>query len=145
MGQCLDQIQNAKYFSTVDLAQGYHQVPLRKEDQEKTAFSFLGHEVSSDGIRPPDDIATKLAHWTKLESVKELQSFLSMCSWWRKFIKNYSTIAYPLQKLIQTGKFQWSDEAQSAFEKLKHVITNAPVLIHPDHSTPFIVHSDASQ
>ena len=38
MGQCLDQIQNAKYFSTVDLAQGYHQVPLRNEDQEKTAF-----------------------------------------------------------------------------------------------------------
>ena len=233
MGQCLDQIsQNAKYFSTVDLAQGYHQVLLRKEYQKKTAFgspkglwqwlvmpeglksvpatlsrimqrvfnhiarerivlyfddvcsisetfeehltnlqemfdalrrhnlkiraskctfgasriTFLGHQVTSDGIRPPEDIATKLAHWTKLENVKKLHSFLSMCSWWRKFIKNYSTIAHQIQKLLQTGRFQWSYEAQIAFEKLKHATTYAPVhLIHPEHSKPFIVHSDASQ
>ena len=38
MGECLDKLQNATFFSTVDLAQGYHQVPLRKEDREKTAF-----------------------------------------------------------------------------------------------------------
>ena len=213
MGECLDKLQNATFFSTVDLAQGYHQVPLRKEDREKTAFrspnglwqwlvmpeglksapatlsrlmqrvfnhipserivlyfddvccisqtfeehlanlqemfdalrrhnlkikaskcifgasriTFLGHQVSSNGISPPADIATKLEHWTKLQDVKDVQSFLSMCSWWRKFIKDYSTIAQPLQKLLQKGKFQWSDEAQCAFEKLKHAITHAPV------------------
>ena len=63
------------------------------------------------------------------QSVKEVQSFLGFANFYRKFINGYSTLACPLNSLTRKGaKFQWTPEAQAAFQSLKTAFTLAPIL-----------------
>ena len=76
---------------------------------------------------------------------KELQRFLGLANYYRKFVKDYAAIAAPLTKLTGTSvQFTWATEQQNAFEELKKQMVAAPVLILPDVSKPFVIHTDAS-
>ncbi|GBG86272.1 hypothetical protein CBR_g41266 [Chara braunii] len=69
-----------------------------------------------------------------------------MCGYYRNFMKNYSTIASPLTDLTRLDTlWEWSDECEAAFERLKHALMNHEVLMVPDPQKPFIVTTDASQ
>ena len=68
-----------------------------------------------------------------------------MASWYRRFIPDYATIAEPLTRLTRKNqKFEWLDEQQSAFERLKAMIMLAPTLQRPDPNSLFVVQTDAS-
>ena len=68
-----------------------------------------------------------------------------MASYYRKFVKNFSTIATPITALLHKDKdFEWSEAQQKAFEELKEKLTSAPVLALPDPTKPFVVTTDAS-
>ena len=74
-------------------------------------------------------------------------SFLGLCSYYRRFIKDFATVAKPLRKLTEKDKtFAWSAECQESFDSLKRLLATAPVLHvqHPDFSKPFILDTDAS-
>jgi hypothetical protein len=64
--------------------------------------------------------------------------------YYRRFIKDFGTIAAPLTRLLKRGAFQWLREADAAFQQLKHALTSAPALELPDFNRPFIVECDAS-
>ncbi|GBG77967.1 hypothetical protein CBR_g25898 [Chara braunii] len=69
-----------------------------------------------------------------------------MCGYYRNFVKNYSTIASPLMDLTRLDTpWDWSDECEGAFKRLKHALMNHEVLMVPDPQKPFIVTTDASQ
>ncbi|GBG90168.1 hypothetical protein CBR_g50262 [Chara braunii] len=69
-----------------------------------------------------------------------------MCSYYRNFVKNYSTVASPLTDLTRLNTpWDWSDECEGAFRRLKHALMNHEVLMVPDPQKPFIVTTDASQ
>ncbi|GBG81421.1 hypothetical protein CBR_g32098 [Chara braunii] len=69
-----------------------------------------------------------------------------MCGYYRNFVKNYSTVASPLTDLTQlVTPWDWSDECEAAFKRLKHALMNHEVLMVPDPQKPFIVTTDASQ
>jgi len=77
--------------------------------------------------------------------VKDIQSFIGLAGYYRKFIENFSKIAKPLTRLTKkTKKFTWTAEQQSAFETLKEKLMTAPVLRYPDFTQKFIVITDAS-
>ena len=76
---------------------------------------------------------------------KEVQQFLGLAGYYRRFVKNFAHIAKPLHHLTEKkDKFHWTEDCQKAFASLKDKLTSPPVLIFPDHSRPFILDTDAS-
>lgn len=231
MGEILDGLGKAQIFSTLDLDQGYYQIPLHKESRPYTAFStpdghfnltrlpmglkvspaifsrlmrhvlgdlvgkicyvylddvivyglneenharnlkkifqrfrevglkinfkkcnffqdsvsFLGHIVSKDGLRPDPAKFEVIKNWPTPKTVKEVQSFLGLVNYYRRFVKHFAAIAKPLYNLTKTDKtFEWTHECEQAFSSLKLKVMNPPVLAFPDFSKPFYIQTDAS-
>lgn len=227
----LDAVSGSKYFTSLDLTSGYHQVLISEEDRPKTAFrtpwghyqfkvliegltnapatfqsvmnsifhpflrrfvvvylddiliysktaeehqlhvrqvlevlrrekffvcqakssfanpetKFLGHIVSADGIRPDPKKVACVQEWPVLKSVHDVRSFLGLVNYFRKFIKDFATLAAPLTDLTRAKhQWEWTDKCQQAFLALKHCLTQAPLLISPDVNKPYEVVTDAS-
>lgn len=107
--------------------------------------SFLGHVVGRDGVKTdPAKVATVM-EWPVPRNVAEVRSFLGLCTYYRRFVEGFATIASPLHQLTREGtRFQWSEECQQAFEDLKRKLAGSPVLSYPDPSLPYILDTDAS-
>lgn len=70
--------------------------------------------------------------WATLGRKKDVQSFLGMVSFYRRFIKRMAAVASPLTRLTGNVDFEWIPDAQKAFEKLQDLTTSAPVQEIPD-------------
>jgi len=83
--------------------------------------------------------------WPVPKDVKEVQSFIGLCNYYRIFIKDFAKIANPIHKLTRKNTpFIWGPEQQRAFDMLKELFTSAPILKHADSNKQFIVETDAS-
>ena len=81
------------------------------------------------------------------ETKTQVSSFISLTSYYRKFVPDYASIATPLTNLLckkQPEKITWSDECEKAFQTLKTSLLTHPVLKVPEANGLFIVHTDAS-
>ena len=106
---------------------------------------YLGHEVSALGIKPDPNKVQAVQKIKTPTNKTELRCFLGLCSYYRKFIKNFAKIAAPLHQLTHDGVlFKWKKIHQDAFEKLKLYLVTAPILSHPNFEYPFIIQTDAS-
>ena len=230
MEELLVKVSGSKYFSTLDLKSGYHQIPVEETSIPKTAFvtndklfeylylpfgcktapahfsrvmqsvlrslvgksvlvylddiivigdsveehlknlidvldalerkglkiklekckffqesvQFLGHIVSAKGIMPCWDKVEAIRNFPRPKTVKDLSSFLGLASYYRKFIKNFSDIARPLDALKKSNKLVWTTVEEEAFEKLKSALSSDKVLAFPKFDRPFLVTTDAS-
>ena len=107
-------------------------------------LNYLGHIISTQGVAPnPDKVAAMLA-WPIPTSPTTLHDFLGLTSFYSKFIKRYAAIALPLTSLLRKDQFCWSPEAQQAFQHLKQVMTQAPILATPNFLLPFTIETDKS-
>lgn len=227
-----DKLGRAQYFSTIDLAKGFHQIMMDEKDIEKTAFStplghfeyirmpfglknapatfqrmmnhvlgeyinkvcviymddilvfstsleehfdslskifralnehnlkvqlnkcnflsretqFLGHMVTPEGLKPCPSKIEAINRAQIPNTTKRIKSFLGLTGYYRKFIKNYSSIAAPIIKFLKKGvKINIDDPAFiDAFHKLKRIITSPPILSYPDFNKKFVLTTDAS-
>lgn len=111
----------------------------------KRQISFLGHLVSSNGIRIDQDRTKDIKEFPRPRSKKEIARFIGMANYFRKFVPNFAQLAAPLNTLRKKKEeFVWGDTQQSAFEAIKTAITNPPVLAVPNFDNRFIVQTDAS-
>jgi hypothetical protein len=229
----LDKIQGAQYFSTMDLLQGFYQLPLRESDRPKTAFKttfghyqfrvvsmglsnspsvfqrvmnqifkkqlnksvliylddilvfsktpeehlqhikevletvkanhlslktkkchffrqelkFLGHIISKDGIKPDPEKVQAVVNWDEPTNQTQVRGFLGMTTYFKRYIKGYAKIAAPLMELtkdVYKHNFRMTEAARKAFQKLKDLLVNAPLLKVPDFEKPFTLITDAS-
>ena len=227
----LDAVSGSKYFTSLDLTSGYHQVLISEEDRPKTAFRtpwghyqfkvliegltnapatfqsvmnsifhpflrrfvvvylddiliysktaeehqqhvrmvletlrqqrfyvceskssfansetrFLGHVVSAEGIRPDPKKVASVQDWPVPKNVHDVRSFMGLVNYFRKFIKDFATLAAPLTDLTRAKHlWAWTDRCEQAFLALKHCLTEAPLLVSPDVSKPYEVVTDAS-
>ncbi|KAG8489260.1 hypothetical protein CXB51_017269 [Gossypium anomalum] len=107
--------------------------------------SFLGHVVSASGIRVDPNKISAVLNWKPPRNVIEVQSFLGLAGYYRRFVKGFSMIATPMMKLLQKYvKFEWSEKCQKSFDQLKTYLTEAPVLVQPESDKEFVIYSDAS-
>lgn len=112
-------------------------------------LKYLGYIVDDMGLRTDPEKVRAITDFPMPTCSKDVKRFLGTASYYRRFIRGFSTIAAPLNALTSTRKnrppFVWSPEAEHAFLQLKSALTSAPVLACPDFSLPFIVHTDASE
>lgn len=112
----------------------------------QTGVDFLGHHVSRDGIHTCEDKVEAVKSWPEPVNLKELRSFLGLCSYYRKFIKDFAKIASPLNALVKKSvTFSWTEGCQHAFDQLKQTLTSAPVLAYPEMEGQFVLDCDASK
>ncbi|PIK40375.1 KRAB-A domain-containing protein, partial [Apostichopus japonicus] len=76
----------------------------------------------------------------------EVRSFLGLSSYYRRFVKGFAKKAAPLNDLIKKETvFVWDDNCEEAFQYLKFVLINPPVMAFPDFGLDFVLYTDASQ
>lgn len=111
----------------------------------KERVEYLGHIVSKEGVCVDQSKVEKVSTWPTPTSTKEVQQFLGLANYYRRFIRDFAKIASPLHKLTErSSQFHWSSACQEAFEELRTKLTSAPVLAFPDFSRPFTLDTDAS-
>jgi hypothetical protein len=105
----------------------------------------LGHIVSSKGIEVDKSKIELIANLPTPKSVKDVRSFLGHAGFYRRFIKDFSVISKPLCNLLtKENVFEWTEQCEKAFVKLKNLLTSAPIIQPPDWSLPFEIMCDAS-
>jgi hypothetical protein len=109
----------------------------------RTSLDYLGFTIqgsthlASGGTKPSTKKIQAVTDWEIPKNVKHVQSFLGFTIFYRRFIRDYSSIASPLYNLTEKGKtFYWSNECNHAFRTLKKIkqkksLTTAPLLVTP--------------
>lgn len=136
----------------------------------RTSVKYLGHVVSATGVETDPAKIAALTTWPRPDNIKELKSFLGFAGYYRRFIKDYSKIARPLNDLtvgylpakrksasshssstrLSSVDFRrpfnekWTSACEDAFKTLIQKLTTAPILGFADPKKPYLVHTDAS-
>ena len=108
----------------------------------QTQVAYLSHIVSRASVAVDAEKVRAMQEWSKPQNLKELQGFLGLTGYYRRFIHHYAQLVAPLTQL-KKDNFNWNDTATAAFEQLKSVMLTAPVLAIPNFSIPFVVEADA--
>src|SRR6266487_3393771 len=129
-------------------------------------IKFLGYIIGKDGKKVDPDKVEKVRNYPRPENISQLRGFLGLASYYRKFIKDFSKKVKPMTKLLERtkreakkGKWEkemqkgirnneflekWGKEQEKSYELMKRVLTETPVLIHPNFEKDFILSTDAS-
>jgi hypothetical protein len=117
---------------------------LSKCDFWLREIKFLGHTFSQDGISVGPEKVQEVMDWKPPTTVRQVQSFLGLAGYYRRFIPDFSRIAKPMMELLKNGvKYEWSQKCEDAFHALRQHLTTAPVLAQPDNTKSFDVYCDA--
>ena len=111
----------------------------------QTEVLFLGHLITQDGVKPDPSKVSAVQNWPLPKNVTDVRSFLGLCSYYRRFIAQFATIASPLHRLLEAGQtFKWTSDCQAAFDRLKAALTGDKVMSYPSDDGLFIIDTDAS-
>ncbi|KAK1681439.1 hypothetical protein QYE76_042287 [Lolium multiflorum] len=106
---------------------------------------FLGFVVSANGIEVDSSKVEAIHNWPTPTNVGQVRSFHGLAGFYRRFVKDFSTIACPLNELTKKNvPFVWGKAQQKAFDELKKRLTEAPLLALPDFAKTFEIECDAS-
>ena len=106
---------------------------------------YLGHIVSEEGLTTDTEKTSAVESWPIPKNKKQVRSFLGFCSYYRRFVKGFSSLAKPLFKLTENHtKFVWTESCQEAFITLKRALISSPILSFPSEEGEFILDTDAS-
>ncbi|CAF1606429.1 unnamed protein product [Rotaria magnacalcarata] len=126
------------------------QLNPQKCELAKRTIDYLGHTISTQGVKPLQERIEKILNIPQPTSLHQANAFIGAIGWYRKFIKDYTKIAAPILAVTNLTKqnkfkFKWDTPQKEAFNQLKIAITSQPLfLTYPDPNEPLILSTDAS-
>ncbi|CAA0809130.1 Uncharacterized mitochondrial protein AtMg00860, partial [Striga hermonthica] len=111
-------------------ANSFHIKPSKCSFGQKMV-EYLGHFISHEGVKVDPRKIEAMIDWPKSTSLTQLRGFLGLTGYYRKFVKDYGTIAKPLTEMTKKDGFTWTEASEEAFGKLKVAMTTTPVLAMP--------------
>ncbi|GKU93218.1 hypothetical protein SLEP1_g6826 [Rubroshorea leprosula] len=125
----LDELHGSCIFSKIDLKSGYHQIRM----------------TEVDGIAVDEEKVKAIKEWPTPKNISEMWSFQGLASFYWRFIKDFSTIAAPLTKIVKKSVgFKWESGQENAFNLIKENLISAPLFALPDFTKTFEIECDAS-
>lgn len=125
-------------------------INLSKCQLGKAEISFLGHQVTANGISPLSEKVEAIKKFHKPTVAKDLKKFLAMINFYRRFIPNAIKAQAPLNSMIP-GNIKndktpliWTDELTASFEECKKQLEEATMLAHPSPNAQLSLWIDAS-
>ncbi|MBW0517918.1 hypothetical protein O181_057633 [Austropuccinia psidii MF-1] len=120
-------------------------ISLKKCNFGQQDLLALGHKVSGLILAINQNNIAAVLQKPVPKRIKEMQSFLGLASYYRNHINNFAHMTSSLYKLCSKDVvFEITKERRDAYERIKHDLTNAPVLISPDFELPFKLYIDAA-
>ena len=122
------------------------EINKKKAQVMQTRIEFLGHVVENGRLYPSQEKIKAVQRFPEPRCVKNIHSFLGLTGYFRKYVKDYALISKSLTDLLQKDKpFHFGEEEAKAFQKLKDVLSEEPVLLiyNPEYETE--LHTDASR
>lgn len=108
-------------------------------------FEFLGFRIRENKILPGERKVLAIKAFPTPKNEHDIRSFLGLAGFFRRFIRNFASISEPLSRLTQKQtEFKWTDEQESAFQKIKDLLTSEPVLGIYNPKARTEIHTDAS-
>ena len=121
-----------------------------KMKREKCSFfkkhiKYLGHLVSERGFEPLPEKLESIRKMPAPRTAKEVKQFLGLIGYYRKFVPRFADISRPLTKLTHHNVvFEWTDQCSKAFNHLRELLMEYPILRYPDPKQGYILYTDAS-
>jgi hypothetical protein len=117
----------------------------------RNEIKYLGHVITKHGIKPDPALISAIKEFPQPRKSKDVQAFLGLTGYYRRFIQNYAKIAEPLLKQIRNIKNErntnhhiiWNEECTESFETLKQKLISSPIMNTPNFQHPFILELDA--
>ena len=132
--EVLDRLRNAKL-----------KLSPKKCHLLKSTVTYLGHVINNGEIRPDPEKTKLIDTYPAPKNIKEVRSFVSLASYYRKFVRNFAQIAKPLTCLLEKSKeFHWTLECQQAFDNLRSSLGETTKLTLPNFKKTFRLACDAS-
>jgi len=112
---------------------------------EQTKIDFLGVIMGNGQIQMDPSKIKAVQEWLTPKTPTEVRAFLGFTGYYRYFVKNYSLIARPLLDLTKKAvEWHWEEPQEQAFQELKMIMCQKPVLAQPDFNKKFYLQTDAS-
>ena len=111
----------------------------------KEKITFCGHDINSEGLHKTTDKTAAMVNAPRPQSVAEVRSFLGLVNYYHKFLPNLATILHQLNQMLESNyQWNWTDQCEEAFCKVKAMIVSDLVLTHYDPNLPLQLACDAS-
>lgn len=123
-------------------------INIEKSEFCCSSLAYLGYVVDGSGLHTDPGKVDAILNFPLPSTYTDLKRFIGLASWYRRFVRDFATIAAPLHDLTRGGaknrKIVWNSVAENSFIKLKDALVAGPVLVLPDFSKKFYIHCDAS-
>ena len=111
----------------------------------KDEVEYLGHVFSKSGMAPNPSRVSAIKEWPRPQSSKDVRQFLGLANYYRRFVRNFSNIASPLNRLLQkTTSFNWDSQCEDSFRELKYCLGDTIILVCPSPDKEYSLYTDAS-